>query len=384
MKFQFATATRIIFGCGSVSELPALCSAFGRRVLVATGSDSRRVRWIVEQLEKEGTCCSLFSVPVEPAVETACEAIEQARAHGAEFVVAIGGGSALDLGKAVSAMLTNPGALEDYLEIVGAGNEIKLRAAPFVAVPTTAGTGSEVTKNAVLAVPAQGRKVSMRSVLMLPQIALVDPELTYTLPPEITAQSGLDALTQLIEPFVSNQANALTDGICREGLQRAARSLVRAFQNGSDKGAREDMCIASLFGGLALANARLGAVHGLAAVLGGMFNIPHGVLCARLLPFVVEANIKALEVIDKSSTALDRFSEISRILCNKCDAAPADGVAFLYELCRRLNIPSLGSLVASEMDFDLVADEALKTSSMKGNPVPLSKEDLISILKKAF
>ena len=195
----------------------------------------------------------------------------------------------------MAALLTNEGDLSDYLEVVGKGRPLQNPAAPCIAVPTTAGTGAEVTYNAVLGVPDQHVKVSMRSPLMLPRWAIVDPLLTHSMPPELTASTGLDALTQLIEAFVSNKANPLTDGVCREGLQRAGRSLRRAFEDGSDAEAREDMSLASLFSGMALANAKLGAVHGFAGPLGGMTDAPHGVICGKLLPYVMQANVRALQ-----------------------------------------------------------------------------------------
>ncbi|MDH4242089.1 MAG: iron-containing alcohol dehydrogenase, partial [Phycisphaerae bacterium] len=247
----------------------------------------------------------------------------------------------------------------------------------------TAGTGAEVTRNAVLAVPEKQVKVSMRSPLMLPRLAVVDPELTHSMPPSTTASTGLDALTQLIEAYVSNKANPMTDGICREGLKRAGRSLRKAYENGSDSSAREDMALASLFSGLALANAKLGAVHGFAGPLGGMIFAPHGVICARLLPFVCKANVKALHSREPDSPALARYDEVARILTGKVSARAADGVEWIQNLCKALTVPPLVQFGLKEKDLPTVVAKAQKSSSMKGNPVILTDDELIEILKES-
>jgi alcohol dehydrogenase class IV len=270
---------------------------------------------------------------------------------------------------------------------------LKEQAAPLLAVPTTAGTGAEVTYNAVLGVPEQQVKVSIRSPLMLPRQAIVDPLLTHSMPPELTAGTGLDALTQLIEAFVSNKANPLTDGVCREGLQRAGRSLRRAFEDGSNAQAREDMSLASLFGGMALANAKLGAVHGFAGPLGGMTSAPHGVICGRLLPFVMQANVQALRsrIADgggspdpDAASVLARFDEIGRILTGKETAEASDAMVWVGELCLALSLPGLRKHGLSTVDFPLVMERARKASSMQGNPVQLSDEELTAILTRAI
>src|SRR5579871_2640819 len=231
-----------------------------------------------------------FLVTGEPTVGLIRQGAAFARERGCDSVVALGGGSAIDAGKAIAALLTNPGDPLDYLEVIGGGQPLAQTPAPFIAVPTTAGTGSEVTRNAVLGSPEHGVKASLRSPLMLPCIALVDPELTYGLPPAVTASTGLDALTQLIEPYVSVRANPIVDAICVDGIQRVAHSLRRAYHDGTDRDARRDMSLASLFGGLALANAGLGVVHGFASPLGGSWKAPHGALCAAILPHGMAAN----------------------------------------------------------------------------------------------
>ncbi len=246
--------------------------------------------------------------------------------HEADLVVGMGGGSVIDAAKAIAALLTNPGDPLDYLEVIGRGLPLANACAPMMAIPTTAGTGAEVTRNAVLASPAHRVKVSLRSASMLPDVAIVDPELTLSMPPAVTAATGLDALTQCLEPFVSHLATPLTDGFCREGLARAARSLRRAYHHGSDVAARRDMALASLCGGLALANAKLGAVHGFAGPIGGMFDAPHGAVCARLLPLVMTANVRALEERSPNSPALVRYAEVAKIVTGDADASIADGV----------------------------------------------------------
>jgi alcohol dehydrogenase class IV len=311
------------------------------------------------------------------------EGVKLARQAESDLVISIGGGSALDTGKAIAAMLTNTGDLEDYLEVVGLGKPLTKAPVPHIAIPTTAGTGTEVTQNAVIAVPEHKVKVSMRSSFMLPRVAVVDPELTYSMPPSLTASTGLDALTQLIEPYVSNKANPLTDGICREGLKRAGRSLQQAYEDGSNSSAREDMAMASLFSGLALANAKLGAVHGLAGPLGGMIAAPHGVICARLLPYVMQTNVQALQSRTPDSPALVRYDEIARILTEKATARATDGVEWVKGLCTALELPSLDEFGWKELDFPTVVAKAKKSSSMKGNPIALTDDELMKILKKA-
>jgi alcohol dehydrogenase class IV len=296
-------------------------------------------------------------------------------------VIAVGGGSVIDAGKAIAAMLTNDGPIREYLEVIGKGRPLVNRPAPFIAIPTTAGTGAEVTRNAVLMAEDERVKVSLRSSLMLPAVALIDPELTYSLPPDVTASTGLDALTQCIEPVVPPNANPLSDAVAREGIQRAARSLRRAFRDGSDTDARRDMAVASLCGGLALANAKLGAVHGFAAPLGGMFPIPHGVACARLLAPVVEVNVRALVARSAQSPAIARYDEVARLVTGD-HAATADRlVEWLRDLVGDLEVPRLSAYGVGEDDIGRVVAEARKASSMQGNPIALTDDELGEVLR---
>lgn len=383
MTFEFATAKRIVFGVGSLSKLATLAQPLGKKALLIGGSRPESLDMVIKQLEAQNMAYVTFAVSGEPTLSTVLAGLEKAQSWACDMVIGIGGGSVIDAGKAISALLSNPGEPLDYLEVVGKGQPLLKQAVPFIAIPTTAGTGSEVTQNAVLSVPDKQIKVSMRSPLMLPTIALIDPELTYDLPRDITAYTGMDALTQCLEPFVSLAANPVTDGFCREGLQRAARSLKVAYENPHDAHARNDMSLASLFGGLALANARLGAVHGFAGPLGGMIKAPHGAICARLLPGVVEANLKALQEREPASRALKRYQEVAQRILG-ASAKPDDLVAWLKQLIQDLQIPALSSWGFRESHIAEAVNKAKNASSMKGNPVVLTDEELSEVLRKAL
>jgi len=384
MPFEFATATRILFGAGTSGQVAGAAAQLGSRMLLVTGSTDQRAQPLLEQLTEHALSCSIFHVDHEPTIEAIQAGVQQAREASCEVVVGWGGGSVIDSGKAIAALLTNPGQPLDYLEVIGGGQPLSQPAAPCIAVPTTAGTGSEVTRNAVLGSRQHHVKVSLRSASMLPRLAVVDPELTYDLPPDITATTGLDALTQLLEPFVSHRANPLTDAICREGLHRAARALPRVYQDRSDVQARRDMSLASLFGGLALANAKLGAVHGIAGPLGGMFPAPHGATCAALLPHVMAVNVDALLQRDPGSEALQRYEEVARIVTGDAAARAPDGVRWIQELCQQLVIPPLGHHGLTNADFPDLIEKAKRASSMQGNPLKLSDTELEEILGRAL
>lgn len=384
MRFEFATATRILFGPGVAKEVAPAAAAMGPRALLLTGRNPERSAPLRERLAASGVATVSFSVAGEPTVETVRAGVARAREAACDLVIGLGGGSVLDAGKAIAALLGSGGDPLDYIEVVGRGLTLSRPPAPYIAIPTTAGTGAEVTRNAVLASPEHRVKASLRSPLLFPRLAVVDPELTYTLPPAVTASTGLDALTQLIEPFVSNSANPLTDALCREGIRRVARSLRRAYEHGSDAAAREAMALASLFGGLALANARLGAVHGCAAPLGGLFPAPHGAVCARLLPYVMAANVRALEARAATSPALDRYAEIARILTGRSEATIADGIGWVRSLCADLKIPGLGRYDLTEAGIPTVVAEAQRASSTKGNPIPLTDAELADVLHQAL
>jgi len=383
MPFEFATATQIVFGRGSFETLGERVAALGRRALVVTGSDASR-SGVAARLDEAGVAVTTCSITAEPTTSVASEGVARARDARCTVVVGVGGGSVLDGAKAIAALLTNSGEPLDYLEVIGAGRKIHTASAPFVAVPTTSGTGSEVTRNAVLASPEHQVKVSLRSPLMLPTVALLDPELTVSVPPAVTASTGLDALTQVLEPFVSRRANALTDALCRDGLVRGARSLRRAYENGSDIEAREDMALVSLCGGLALANAGLGAVHGFAGPLGGMLGAAHGALCARLLPGVIATNVRALRERDPASPVLGRYAEVARLLTGRPDAAAEEGAEWVGELCEALAISGLAAQGLTAADRDAAVAKSRKASSMRGNPIELTDDELHGILEGAL
>jgi len=380
MTFEFATASRILFGEGVLNSVSALASELGNRILVVSGGSPVRSEPLLALLEEQRLPVSTLSVIGEPTAAAALEGTEQARDYGVDLVIGMGGGSVIDAAKAIAALLTNSGDPFNYLEIIGHGRPLADPAAPLVAIPTTAGTGAEVTRNAVLTAPEQGVKVSLRHRSMLPRIALIDPVLTYTVPPAITASTGLDALTQCLEPFVSHLATPLTDGFCREGMRCAARSLRRVFHAGSDIEARRDMALASLCGGLALSNAKLGAVHGLAAPIGGMFNAPHGAVCARLLPFVMETNVRALEERTPTAPALARYREVAAILTGDATAEVADGIAWIRALSDELAMPGLTDYGLTRSRVAAIVDKAMLSSSIQGNPIPLTKVELTALL----
>jgi alcohol dehydrogenase class IV len=353
IAFEFATAARIVFGAGRSKELPAIVAGFGQRPLFVHRKSAAPAEGVP------------FSVSGEPTITLVRDGVELARRERCDVVVGFGGGSAIDAAKAIAALLANGGDPLDYVEVVGKGKALTKPSVPFVAVPTTAGPGTEVTRNAVLSSPEHKVKVSMRSAHMLARVALVDPLLTLNLPPAVTASTGLDALTQLIEPFVSCKANPMTDALCRDGMRRAARSLRRAFEHGDDVAAREDMSLASLFGGLALANAGLGAVHGFAAPIGGMFpNAPHGAVCAALLPVVMEVN-------ERRAPNRERFDEVRQI------------VGDVGELVQALKIPRLSAYGLCSRDVPELVERASQASSMKGNPVVLTPDEMREILSRS-
>lgn len=383
-RFEFSTSGRIIFGRGSLQEVGTIAHGLGRRALVVTGRDPSRSAGLDGPLGALDVQSWKFSLPGEPTVGDIRSGAAQAKALGADLVIAFGGGSALDGGKAIAALATNPGDPATYLEVIGRGCPLERRPLPCIAIPTTAGTGSEATRNAVLRSPEHGLKVSLRHAWMLPEVALVDPELTFDLPPEITASTGLDALTQLVEPFLSLRANPMTDALCLEGLRRAAGSLLRAWKEGHDLRAREDMALASLLGGMALANAGLGAVHGLAAPLGGLRPIPHGAACAALLPHVLAANLRGLRTKAPGGPGLAKFSVLARILTGNPHAEPEDGLAWIRTLTRDLRVRGLGAYGLVSSDLGEIAGRASQATSMQANPVELAREELVDILAEAL
>jgi alcohol dehydrogenase class IV len=379
MRFEFATATRVIFGEGMAAGVPELARTFGTHPLVVTGVSPERAASLVSALSAE-----TFAVSGEPTLELVREGARRAQEAACDVVISIGGGSVIDAGKAIAAIATNAGEPLEFLEVVGKGRAIQVPPLPFIAVPTTAGTGSEVTRNAVLGSAEHGVKASLRSPMMFPRVAVVDPELTYGLPPAVTASTGLDALTQLIEPYVSARANPLTDAVCLEGIRYVARALRRACHDGADRDARRDMALGSLFGGLALANAGLGVVHGFAAPLGGGWKAPHGALCAAMLPHGMAANIAALRARAPHHPALERYAAIARVLTGRNQAIAEGGIAWVHTLCAELSVPPLRAWGITAADLPGIVEKAADASSMKANPLPLTSEELLAVLTAAL
>ncbi|MGE4194387.1 MAG: iron-containing alcohol dehydrogenase [Pseudodesulfovibrio sp.] len=383
MQFTFATASKILFATGAAQRIPELAGNLGSRPCLVTGANPKRAQWLVDGLTQ--TLCEPLVMPVsgEPDTEGAAEAAKAAREAGCDVVIGLGGGSVMDTAKVVAALITNTDDIYEYLEVVGKGNPLDKHPVPLITAPTTSGTGSEVTANGVLLSREHGVKVSLRSTEMIADMAVVDPQLAASMPPHVTAATGMDALTQLMEAFVTHKSTPMTDALCREGLMRAATSLPLAFEDGEDMSAREDMALASLLSGICLANAKLGAVHGFAAPIGGRSHAPHGAVCAALLPHVMEANLRALRERDPDSPSLHAYREVAVMLTADVTCEAEDGAAWVRELCEAMAIPTLGELGVKRDDFALLADQAAKASSMQGNPVELIRDELIGILEAA-
>jgi alcohol dehydrogenase class IV len=384
MTFEFATSNRIIFGKGAVNKIREIAPDLGRKAMIVCGSGSVSLGPVTGLLQEANVAWEIFRVTHEPDIPTVKSGLAQAKSADCQFVIGFGGGSIIDTAKAISALMTNSGSLMDYLEVIGDGQKIARQAAPMIALPTTAGTGSEVTRNAVIASPEHHVKVSMRSPLMIPSVAIVDPDLTITMPQAVTASTGMDALTQVIEAYVSRKANPMTDAIAREGIQRGARSLLAAYRDGGNEAAREDMALTSLFGGLALANAGLGAVHGFAGPIGGMFNAPHGAICASLLPYVMKYNVQAIRDMPEMAETGDRFRDVARWVTGNPEAEVMEGVAWIQSLARDLDIPGLHAIGVTKADFPRIIEKSKAASSMQKNPVLLDEATLEAILTEAF
>jgi len=403
MRFDVAAPRRIAFGPGRVAGVGDAAAALGLRALLVTGATPARAEPVARRLAEAGLGSVTATVEGEPTVTRIEEIAARAAAEGCDVVVSVGGGSVVDAGKAAAALAAAPGPTRRYLEVIGEGHPLEADPLPHVAVPTTAGTGAEVTKNAVLGVPHEGLKVSLRDARMVPQQAIVDPELTHGLPVAVTVRTGLDALTQLIEPFTSPEASPVTDALCRDGIPRAARALPRVARTAAeqeaartaaepaepaepaeDVDAREDMALAALLGGLALANAKLGAVHGFAGPLGGLRPAPHGAICGRLLPVVTEANLRALREREPAHPALDRYAEVARLLTGHDAATADDAVAFLEALVGDLDVPGLAAWGVTEGDVPGLVTAAARASSMRGNPIELTEDERAAVLRRAL
>jgi alcohol dehydrogenase class IV len=384
MKFEFATARRIVFGAGRLEEIGALAGAYGRRAMVVTGAHPERADGLRRLLGREGVHSIDLSIEHEPTTDDLRRGIRSAQAEQCDLVIGFGGGSPMDAAKGIAALLGSGGDPLDYLEVIGRGLPLTKASMPCIAVPTTAGTGTEVTRNAVILSPEHAVKVSLRGWQLLPAIALVDPELTLTMPTAVTASTGLDALTQLIEPFVSARANPVTDALCRDGLRRVARSLQRAFELGDDLVAREDMSLAALFSGLAMANAGLGSVHGFAGVIGGMVGGPHGAVCAALLPHAIRVNARAFRDRAPQSVALGKYREVARLLTGAPAADVGDAVRWIEDVCGALRVSPLSAYGLKPGQLPELLDKSAVASSMKANPIVLTREEMQEIVVAAM
>ena len=384
MRFEFASAGRILFGPGRLAEIGSVAREHGRRALVVTGRDARRSETLCRHLSDAGVDWVNAVIAGEPSVADAVAGAGRIRDERIDLVIGFGGGSVLDGAKAMAALATNPGDPFDYLEVIGRGGSLSSDPLPFIAIPTTAGTGAEVTRNAVLSSPENRVKVSLRSPRMLPRVALVDPDLCRSVPPEVTAATGLDALTQLLEAFVSVRATPFTDALCRDALPRVGRSLHRAWREGQDLGARCEMSLAALSSGLALANAGLGVVHGFAGPLGGMIGAAHGALCSALLEPVTRVNLAALRQRLPASPAIERYAEAMRLLGGPDSAHPEAFPDFLAEWTHPFALSGLAALGAHADDFVPLLPRVLAASSTRGNPIELTNHELERIFQAAM
>jgi alcohol dehydrogenase class IV len=389
--FEFISVGQVIFGPGRWQQLGELIRPLGSKTLLVTNAgqpgDGGTVDDVIGLMDRSGIRVSCFRQQGEPRVEDVEAALAVARAQQCDSLVALGGGSAIDTGKAVAGLLTNGGSVLDYMEVIGRGQKLTRPAAPWIAVPTTAGTGAEVTRNAVIGCAEKRFKASLRSELLLPRIALVDPSLAIGVPREVTASSGMDALCQLIESFTSNRAQPLTDGLALRGIELAARALPRVVAAGDDLDSRSDMAVAALISGITLTNVGLGAVHGFAAPAGANYPIPHGAVCARLLPPVIEANVAALRARSPDDPCLAKYAQVGRALTGTSDpdrVAIAAGIRYLNDLVEELQIPPLRHFGLTPDGFADLAALARQASSMRYNPVPLDEQALLKILHQAW
>lgn len=377
MSFSIQQPPRILFGRGTAAQAPAAARAFGRRGIVVHGASAARAAWLQEALVALGAEVQAIGCGGEPSLADLDAALSKARRAAPDWVLAIGGGAAIDLGKAVAALLPAPGTPLDHLEVVGRGLPLAADPLPFLALPTTAGTGAEVTKNAVIGLPDHGRKVSLRDDRMIARLAVVDPALTDGCPRAVTLASGLDALAQVIEPFVSCRATPYTDALTRAAIAPALAALVRLME-AEDPAARDAMAWCSLSGGLALANGGLGAVHGLAGVIGGRTGAPHGAICGVLLGPALMVN-RALT----GGAARERIDAVCAALAGVLGGAPDAAPQALSTWAKRAGLPGLRDLGLAPRDHATVAEAALAASSTAGNPVRPESADLCEILRLA-
>ena len=383
-SFTLSKIPQILFGPGTREELPSIIKKYGNTVLIITGASSFKSsdlgKKLLDRLENEKLEIFRVRIIKEPSPSDVDEIVREYYHRNVNVVVAVGGGSALDTGKAVSAMLHSGENVRDYLEGVGTKvhSGIKL---PFIAIPTTSGTGSETTNNAVISeVGEKGFKRSLRHSNFVPDYAIVDPELVLSCPAEITAASGMDAFSQLLESYLSNKACLLTDSLAIEGLKCVKRSLLKACSKGNNLEARSDMAYAAMISGITLSNAGLGVVHGFASSLGGYFDIPHGIACGTLMGIANRINVEVLFENEDDVFTLDKYVTAGRIFA---DATGRDDryyaqtlVDYIEGLIKTLNLPRLGSFGVKTEHLD----KLISSTSLKNNPVVLDKEDLKDII----
>ena len=387
--FAIARLPRIIFGAGSFAQLADCVRRYGERTLLVTGGHSfqHSQHWptLLRTFEQSNISWTQLSVRGEPSPQTVDTAVASHTNDAIDVVVGIGGGSVLDAAKAVAGLLRVGGSVKDYLEGVGTGRTYRGPAVPFIAVPTTAGTGSEATKNAVLSVQgAEGYKKSFRDEQLVPEYALVDPELLATCPPELIAANGMDALTQLMESYVSLRANAFTDALVRSGIEAARDGLLDWHQRGAEaREARSRMAYAALISGIALAQTGLGSVHGLASPLGAFFPIPHGVVCGTLVAAATQVNIEVMHQREADNPALAKYAELGKMLCKRsfthAETAREALVMLLMEWTEQLQLPRLSTFHVKKSDYQRIVAHS-RGSSMQTNPVMLDDADIERIL----
>ncbi len=390
-SFSVARLPRIEFGRGALARLPDLASAYGRRMLVVTGARSftESAAWptLLEGLRRAGLSWTLLRVNGEPSPELVDEAVRRHAPEQIDVVAGIGGGSALDAAKAIAGLLRVGDSVLDYLEGVGTQRPYRGPAVPLVAVPTTAGTGSEATKNAVLSRQGpQGFKKSFRDERLVAQYALVDPELLASCPPRVIASNGMDALTQLLESYVSIKAGAFTDALAEHGLRMVRDSLLPWYEQGeAAREAQEGMAWAALASGITLAQCGLGSVHGLASPLGAFHPIPHGEVCGTLVAAATAVNLRALRERAPDDVALRKYARASELLHGRRFPTPQaaqDGlVDLLNEWTARLQLPRLSHYGVREQDLDHIVAHS-RGSSMKTNPVVLEDSEIREILRQ--
>jgi alcohol dehydrogenase len=390
--FAIGRLPRIVFGAGKFRELPAIVAAHGRRALLVTGNKSLRAsaNWplLVDGLKRSLVEFESMAVEGEPSPALIDNAVGEFRAKGMDVVVGIGGGSALDAAKAIAGLLRPGNSVLDHLEGVGRDVPYRGPATPLIAVPTTAGTGSEATKNAVLSVTGEsGYKKSFRDDALVAQVALVDPELLATCPPDIIAANGMDAFTQLLESYVSLNANPFTDALAWSGMQAVRDGFFAAYGGGNSEGARmgrERMAYGSLLSGITLAQVGLGSVHGLASPLGAFFPVPHGVVCGTLVATATEVNIRALVARAPDSPALAKYAAVGRMLCRDESLTDAEShrclVEQLHAWTGKLGLRRLGNYGVKDSDVGRIVANA-RGSSMKTNPLVLSDAEIAEVVR---